>query len=89
MWFRKKNTFDTNPKDLGVEALLREQGFLVARLLLVNTQLEQRYNSLADLGSHIKENEKNCEELRKSASYLKGMNVILSHELNRIAGKSS
>jgi hypothetical protein len=47
MLFRKKKLIDHDPKTLSLELLSTLQGSLIAKLILVNTELASRWRSIA------------------------------------------
>jgi hypothetical protein len=53
MLFRKKKLFEYDPKTLNLELLSTLQGSLIAKLILVNTELASRWRGIAELSSDL------------------------------------
>ncbi len=85
MFFRKKKLFEYDPKTLSLELLSHLQASLIAKLILVNNELQSRFTKLAELSSGLD----NVEDARKvmsdGADRLGRFNIILNLELERIS----
>jgi len=84
---RKKKLIDYDPKELDLETLSHLQASLVAKLILVNEELINRYTNIVDLSNDLPDSRKSRAVLKKGAERLQGFNNILEIELAHISGK--
>lgn len=88
MWFRKKKLIDEDPKTLSLEVLSILQASLMAKLLLVNDELQGRYRRLAELSEGLPDAEANASLFKSSTDELRGFNLIINQILAKSTGKS-
>lgn len=85
---RAKKLFEYDPKELDLELLAHLQVSLVAKLVLVNKELMERYRSLGELGQEVPNTDNAREVLVQSADHLENFTAILETELARIQGNA-
>jgi hypothetical protein len=81
MWFHKKKLFEEDPKGLSLEMLSLQQGAIMAKLLLVSTELQRRYQALASLSDGLPDMPEGAASLQAKAAELRGFNIILDQLL--------
>lgn len=85
-WFkRNRKLIEYDPSELDVEMLSHLRASLLAKLVLVNKELIQRYRDLVEIGTSVAGTDEARHTLSKSADHLQAFGVSLEHELSRIA----
>ena len=85
MWFRKKpSLYEMDPKDLDLEGLLLLQSSLLAKLLLVTRNLQQRYEGLSAVGAEIKHD--TSDFFAKEVKRMNGLSLIIENVLAQQTG---
>ena len=80
---RKKELFDCEPGELDLVLLAHLQASLLAKLILVNEEMHNRYRKVLDSG----ESGNSRKVLADGAHSLASFNKYLENELARITGK--
>lgn len=88
MFFKQKKLFEEDPETLSLELLSRLQASLIAKLILVHSEMEKRYRNLVSLSEGLPASDAPQTTLLRSADHLEQLNTILSAELSRISGSS-
>lgn len=84
LFTKDKKLIDYDPMDLNLDMLSNLQASLVAKLILVNEELIQRYKNITDLSSNLSNSDDARSVLSDGAKHLEQVNAILKHELVRI-----
>lgn len=87
MFFRKKTLAESDPKSLNIEALSLLQASLIAKLIMVNDELQRRFRLVTDLSSEIKDTEDSREILSEGTREIAGFNDYLRDKLAKLLGK--
>lgn len=85
---RTKKLYDYQPHELSLDLLLTLQQSLIAKLILVNRDLINRYQNLAALSGELPSNsgvEKSCKVLSEEVRRLQPITELLEDELARIS----
>jgi hypothetical protein len=80
---QKKKLFEYDPKTLSVELLSILYGSLLAKLLLVTQELQERYEKIASLTEPVPNTEADRATLMEGAKKLRGFGLILENVLSQ------
>lgn len=81
MLFRKKKLIDHDPKTLSLELLSTLQGSLIAKLILVNTELASRWRSIAQISADLPDSGGARKTLVDGAERVETLNRVLNAAL--------
>lgn len=89
MWFKKeRKLFEMDPKELDMERLLLLQVSVVAKLTLINDELQSRWERLVELLTGDPIHESSVSDFARYAREVRGLNAVLHVVLAREVGKS-
>jgi hypothetical protein len=88
MLFGKKKTIgESDPAELGIEALLVLQRSLMAKLILTNDELLKRWRGAAAASGELPNAKELHETFLSDEKFLRGCNILLKEALARLLGK--
>lgn len=83
MWFRKKKLYEEDPRALTLELLTIQHGAVMAKLFLVNSELQRRCEALGGLAGEIPAATESATYFRERADELRGFSIILEQLLSK------